>query len=153
MQESNPGVSIDLSLCHQLVELERKRKTLEKEVKETKKKIEGMWKPILNEMTKAGLRNISLEDGVRLQPTRAVECSKRTGVDMQTVIDALRKCGWEWLVSEKYAPGKLKARIKEIEEERKEAGDIPEKILDLLPENLRSFFNLVEINKIVVYGA
>ena len=153
MQESNPGVSIDLSLCHQLVELERKRKTLEKEVKETKKKIEGMWKPILNEMTKAGLRNISLEGGVRLQPTRAVECSKRKGIDMQVIIDALRKCGWEWLIGEQYAPGKLKARIKEIEEERIEAGDVPEKMSDLLPENLRSFFNLVEINKIVVYGA
>lgn len=151
--EPGPGIAIDLSLCHKLVELERKRKALERELKETKKGIADLHRPILQEMARAGLRNISLEDGARLQPTRSVECGKKGDVDMRAAVQALRDIGWGWIVEERYGPSKLKEHLKGLEAEMVESGDVPDDISAVLPEELRPYFRVAEVNKITVYGA
>ena len=145
---------VDISRCDQLVKLERSRARLEEELKRTKKGIESLWAPILSDLIRAGLKNISLKSGERLQPFRTVRCNLKGGVDSRAAVAALKAAGLDWVVDEKHAPGKLKDYIKEKEGELKEAGEMPPDDLDeLIPEEIGPFFKVAEENKIVVYGA
>lgn len=150
---SETGLMVDISRCDQLVKLERSKARLEEELKKTNKDIEALWEPILSDITRAGLKNVSLKSGERLQPFRTLRCTKRGGADTRAAVDALKNAGLDWMCTEAYSVGSMKEYLKVQEDELKEAGEIPDNVNSLLPESVRPFFTITELNKIVVYGA
>lgn len=144
---------VNISRCHRLVELECERLSLEKKLKETKREISALWEPILDELTRCGLRSVPLENGASLRAQRQIFCNKAAGVDPRVAAEALIKAGLDWCVDTSYSPSKLKDYVREKEESMVESGEMPEDLRTLLPAELRSLFNVGEVNKVVVYGA
>lgn len=147
------NLTIDIGRCKELVNLEILKARLEDQLKETKRKIEALWAPILLDMTRAGVRSIPLKFGARLQPYRTIFCNKAAGVPAAIAAAALKKAGLEYMVEEGYAPGKLKEWLKEKDDELKKAHTPPDDMNDLLPEMLRQFFTVTEKNSVTVVGA
>jgi hypothetical protein len=151
--ETKERLSIDVSLCHRLVELEKRRLSLEAELKSVSEDIDRLHKPISNQFVRAGIKSLPLERGVRLTPRRSINCNKVGGVPNEIMAEALKKAGLGHISDYTYKWRDLKTWLKEREEDLKEDGCMPDDVQDLLPVELRSIFNIYEETKIVVYGA
>lgn len=143
--------TVDLNTCRALATLEREKQVLEEKTKLVEAKIRRIWKIIYPQLV--GRKSQHLEGGVRLQPKRSLLVSKRAGVSTEEVVAALKKNDeFSWVVRENYQPGKLKEFVGERDRAAMEAGDIPDKISDLLPPELAPYFQIIEKNSVVVYG-
>ena len=143
--------SVNLNLCRELADLEREKAFLEEKTKLVKAEIEKLNYLVYPQLV--GRKSQNLEDGIRLQPKRSLLISKRAGVSTQKAVEALQASeDLAWLVREDYQSGKLREHIKELDKAAMEAGEVPEKISDLLPEELNDIFQIIEKKSVVVYG-
>lgn len=149
-EKTEEDTIVNMTRVDKLVNLTRRKKTLEAELKNVGKDIEQLWAPILADMARAGLRNISRRDGTTLIPSRDIFCSKKKGVANVAICRELEQAGLGWLVAPAYASGKLKEWIKEQE---KDHGLSERGPAELLPETLQRLFNVTEKNSIVVRNA
>lgn len=140
---------INKSLIDRRVELERRKRELEAELKIVKSEIERLHGPILEGMAAAGLRSLPLAEGGTIIQRRDLYCNKRAGVPTKEVIKRLKASGFDWLVNESYKASALKEWLREQEKEQELSFDSPE---ELLPEPLREVFSVYEKVQTVVIG-
>ena len=150
MQDDCVGSNlIQIDLIKRRVNLENEKRSIEARLKCINSEIESMNDPIISQMQLANLRNIPLKDGPTICQRRNIFCTKRPEVQIEDACSALEIAGLEWLVAPSYSVSKFKAWIKEQEKERGIQKNGP---ADLLPENLREMFNVVEKTTVVVLG-
>ncbi len=145
--------TMNITRCKELVDLERDKAALKKRLKDVEKKIKAKHGPILADLLRCGMKNVSLEDGTTLYKKRGIFCGKAEGVSMPEICAALTGCEeLAWAVEETYGVAKLKEWLGEKETERASAGELPCDPSMLLPESIRKLLKVSEVTSIVVLG-
>ena len=143
--------TVDLALCRELVELTREQALLEEKAKLIGKEISAINTRLYPQLV--GRKSQSLEGGAYVMPKRSVLVSKRGGVSTEEAVATLkRNDDLAWLVREDYQPGKLREFVNEQDKAAIDAGDPPDTPSELLPEDLRSCFQVIEKTSVTVGG-
>jgi len=143
---------MNLTQCRRLVKLDLRIEKAEGKVKDLKEKRKNLELTILDRWLKEQPRNVALAEGPTLTLRRDVHVSKRGGVSTESLIQALKDSGLEWITGETYNAARLKAYVKEQEREAEEERNEPVNPEDVLPEQVRELVNVHESTKIVVLG-
>lgn len=125
-----------------LVELDKEEEELRarlSQISEERAKLEGT---IVEDWIDRGIQSMTIDGRVvyLVEQFFASKKADRDGVTKDRVLAALRECGLGDLVREDYAPGTLKARVKELATEEVDGEEVVN--LDLIPDPLRSVLNV-----------
>ena len=141
---------MNMTLCRQLVALDLEIQEAEAKLKDLKAGRKVMEGAVLDEWVKEQPRNVALAEGPTLTMRRDIHISKRGGVSSESLVEALKEAGLEWITNETYSAARLKAYVKEQEREAEEERNEPVNPEDILPDAVKALVSVHESNKIVV---
>jgi len=112
----------------EFVRLEKRRRELEAELDDTKKRAKTIQEPLLEHFADLGVQNIKA-DGLVVYVKTNRFVTKRGGIDTERVCDALRDAGLGYMVAAGYSAASLKGKVREWQEEEIE---VPPHLAELL---------------------
>ncbi len=120
----------------EFVELEHRRRDLETQLEAVKRRAAEIEPVLLEEFALLGMQNASV-DGLTVYVGTDRYVSKRSEVSTETVCEALRSCGLDYLVGDSYNAQSLKSKIREWQEEGA-----------VVPEQLSALLNIGEVHRL-----
>lgn len=105
--------------------LDRRRRELEDELEEIKRRRASLESMLLENFHDLGLQNMNV-DGMTLYIRTNQYATKRSDVTMEQVCQVIRRLGRSDMVSEGYHPSSLKSWVKELLENGEVPGELSE---------------------------
>jgi hypothetical protein len=120
-----------LARVHRFVELSLRKRDLQAQLREIEADLQALMEPVKDEMAAAGLKNMSLENGVTVYLRREIWAKAKDG-NRRAVVDALQSVGLDDMVS--FNTQSLTAYVRRADEANDELPSALREVIELTEE-------------------